>query len=527
MSRARARRVPGTRLALRIYVVILLAFVSIAVVLVVAAHVRHARRWPGPAALGPYLAQMVARQHSNPQAMRRELDRALHDMGIEITVYTADGKLLGSAAKSPPPPGPRRPLPLLGPQGEAMPPPPPGGPLGPLGAHRTGPSSGSPGEGMPPPSPGEPPGPPGSHPPPDEPLPLARDFLGRPSPPGRQAPLQMVPLALADEPGAYALVRLPHMAWEPPNPTFEIVTVLVCLALASAALAFMLVRPMKQIAAMARAFGAGDLSARAGLARADELGEVARAFDEMAERITQLLSAQRELLASVSHEIRTPLARIRVALDLASEGDAEAARQSLGDIAQDLSELEELVEEVLVMARMEAQNMHAIPPLHRAPIDLCEVARHATTRSHAAHAGRRVQADLPPKKVTVDGDANLLRRVIENLLDNACKYSPAATPVNLDLRQAEDHAILVVRDQGHGIGADDLPNVYRPFFRADRSRSRGTGGVGLGLALAKRIVEAHAGSISIESQLDVGTTVTVRIPITHFATFPQTRLHTR
>ena len=106
MSRVRARRVPGTRLALRIYVVILLAFVSIAVVLVVVARVRHARRWPGPADLGPYLAQLVASQHSNPQAMRRELDRALHDMGIEITVYTADGKLLGSAAKSPPPPGP-------------------------------------------------------------------------------------------------------------------------------------------------------------------------------------------------------------------------------------------------------------------------------------------------------------------------------------------------------------------------------------------------------------------------------------
>ena len=241
--------------------------------------------------------------------------------------------------------------------------------------------------------------------------------------------------------------------------------------------------------------------------------EVARAFDEMAERITQLLSAQRELLASVSHEIRTPLARIRVALDLASEGDAEAARQSLGDIAQDLSELEKLVEEVLVMARMEAQNMRAIPPLHRAPIDLCEVVRHALARSQAAHAGRGLQADLPPKKVTVNGDANLLRRVIENLLDNACKYSPAAAPVNLDLRQIEDHALLVVRDQGHGIAAEDLPHVFRPFFRADRSRSRGTGGAGLGLALAKRIIEAHAGSIGIESQLDVGTTVTVRIPI--------------
>jgi hypothetical protein len=139
MSRVRARRVPGTRLALRIYVVILLAFVSIAVVLVVVARVRHARRWPGPADLGPYLAQLVASQHSNPQAMRRELDRALHDMGIEITVYTADGKLLGSAAKSPPPPGPHRPLPLLGLPGEAMPPPPPEGPFGPPGAHRTGP----------------------------------------------------------------------------------------------------------------------------------------------------------------------------------------------------------------------------------------------------------------------------------------------------------------------------------------------------------------------------------------------------
>jgi signal transduction histidine kinase len=112
----------------------------------------------------------------------------------------------------------------------------------------------------------------------------------------------------------------------------------------------------------------------------------------------------------------------------------------------------------------------------------------------------------------LDGDPVLLRRVIDNLLENARKYSDAADAVELHATSGNELSIEVV-DRGIGIAAADLPLLFRPFFRADKSRTRATGGLGLGLALAKRIVDAHGGTITIESVVDEGTRVRVRLPV--------------
>jgi signal transduction histidine kinase len=275
---------------------------------------------------------------------------------------------------------------------------------------------------------------------------------------------------------------------------------------------------LQHIATAARAFGAGDLTARSRLSRRDELGELSRTFDEMAERITQLMRGQRELLASVSHELRTPLSRIRVALDLAAEGDPQSAHQSLSDITEDLAELEDLVDDVLAMARLEGQvvGTKGMPRLRTEQVDARQVAGKAAARFTGTHAGRAVDVQIggpdgPP--IVIEADPSLLRRVIENLLDNAHKYSDAAVSIRLAVSVADDSAVFTVSDRGQGIAPGDLPDVFEPFFRADRSRTRGTGGVGLGLALSKRIVEAHGGHIEIESELDAGTTVTFTVPL--------------
>src|SRR5262249_22481855 len=147
----------------------------------------------------------------------------------------------------------------------------------------------------------------------------------------------------------------------------------------------------------ARAFGGGDLRARVGEARRDELGDVARAFDEMADRVTDLLRAEKELLASVSHELRTPLARIRVALDLAAEGDAEEAREALADIAGDLDELERLISDVLTAARLDlgdGSSARGVPPLRREPIDVADLLAHAGSRFRAAHPERTLRVNV-------------------------------------------------------------------------------------------------------------------------------------
>lgn len=305
----------------------------------------------------------------------------------------------------------------------------------------------------------------------------------------------------------------------PPGPLNKrvILLVLLVVGVSSLLLARSFTVPLGRIAGAARAFGKGDLSARAQVDRRDELGEVARAFDEMAERVTELLRAEKELLANISHEIRTPLARIRVALDIAEEGDAEAARESLADIGADLDELERLLSDILTAARLElgdGSTRAGVPPLRLERIDVPDLLARAEARFRAAHPDRALRASVPDDLPSVDGDPVLLRRVIDNLLENAHKYSRTpADEVELRARpHGGDGVEIDVVDRGIGIAESDLASVFRPFFRADRSRARATGGLGLGLALAKRIVDAHGGTIELSSRPGEGTRARVRLP---------------
>ena len=287
---------------------------------------------------------------------------------------------------------------------------------------------------------------------------------------------------------------------------------LFVLALAAFPLARALARPMERLTEVARRLGAGDLSARAGLRRGDEVGELSSAFDDMAARLQGQVKSERQLLADVSHELRTPLSRIRVALDLAAEGDVAKARRYLEEIRLDLEELDQLLGDVLTAARLDQAGGRGDVPLRLQELAAAGVVEKAAERFRKAHPARvldvQIEGALPP----LVADPAMLRRVIDNLLDNAAKYSEAPAPVAL-LASAKDGMLRVaVRDEGIGIDPQDLPRLFTPFFRTDRSRARGTGGVGLGMALAKRIVEAHGGSIAVESRPGLGTTVTFLVP---------------
>jgi signal transduction histidine kinase len=317
-----------------------------------------------------------------------------------------------------------------------------------------------------------------------------------------------------------------------------IALVLLVVGISSWLLARSLTRPLSRLSAAAQAFGAGELSARTGIRRSDELGDVGRAFDEMASRVTELLRNEKELLANVSHELRTPLARVRVALDLAAEGDAELARESLADIAADLDELERLIGDVLMAARMDLADEAApggLPAMRRELVDPTELLGVAAARFRAAHPTPPLDSDVAEGLAPLRGDAVLLRRAIENLLENAYKYSERPSePVALRARARRrsgsdgvggaaarrgdepssdrDGVEIEVSDRGVGISPEDLPRVCEPFYRADRSRTRATGGLGLGLALAKRIVDAHGGVLEIESALGHGTLARIWLP---------------
>jgi signal transduction histidine kinase len=303
--------------------------------------------------------------------------------------------------------------------------------------------------------------------------------------------------------------------YEPNSPGFPWSFVLplgagVLLVVGAATLWFSrrLVRPLDQLATAARRFGTGDTAARVRLIRNDELGDVGRAFDDMADRTAALISAQRQLVADVSHELRTPLARIRVALELAVE-DPVAAKDVLTDVGTDLDEIDQLIEDILTTARLEADTA----PLKRQPLPLTELAERAASRFEARHPERKLERALPTDDRTIDCDPVLLRRALDNLLDNAAKYSPSDAPVRLAVRPNGTTIAFDVVDRGVGMTAAELERAGTPFWRADGSRNRKTGGVGLGLALARRIARAHGGDVTLASKPGEGTTARLEIPL--------------
>lgn len=317
--------------------------------------------------------------------------------------------------------------------------------------------------------------------------------------------------------GKGGMGRMGGMGRTPPlEPVVWMVIVgLLATALASVFLVRSLTRPLDRLTRAARLLGGGDLTARAELARKDELGTLGQAFDEMAERIAALLRSQQELLANVSHELRTPLARIRVALDIAAEGDAASAREALSEITEDLSELEHIVSEVLTTARLDLAERRAGPGISMTgqALDLGALLEKAASRFESRGPGRALELDLDlgADHVTVEGDAVLLRRAFDNLLDNARAYSDAATVVTLRARREGGNVRVTIIDHGIGISSEDLSRLGTPFFRTDRSRSRRSGGLGLGLSLTRRIIEAHGGTLEIRSEVGQGTSVEVTL----------------
>ncbi|HWU87925.1 MAG TPA: HAMP domain-containing sensor histidine kinase [Kofleriaceae bacterium] len=308
--------------------------------------------------------------------------------------------------------------------------------------------------------------------------------------------------------GAYAPNR-PGFPWSYVIPISAVILVFV--GAASVWFSRRLARPLGQLASAARRFGAGDTSARVTMERRDELGDVGRAFDEMADRTAGVIQAQRQLMADVSHELRTPLARIRVALELAAE-DPVAAQDVLADVGVDLDEIDQLIDDILTTARLDTE--HA--GLQRRPAHLTELAERAAQRFASRHPTRKLETEVAGDR-EIECDPLLLRRAIDNLLDNAAKYSDPGSAVRLVAGETSGPGgpciAFEIVDRGIGMSEDELERAFTPFWRADGSRTRRTGGVGLGLALARRIARAHGGDVTLASAPGQGTTARIDVPL--------------
>jgi two-component system OmpR family sensor kinase len=313
--------------------------------------------------------------------------------------------------------------------------------------------------------------------------------------------------------------RLPPPMDQYPGPPLSIVLLALgaCMSvtlLISVPLARSVVQPVEALSRSVRLFGSGQLSTRVSLRRGDELGELATAFDEMATRIEGLVRSEKQLLANVSHELRTPLSRIRVVLELASDGDPARVGSYLGEIAHDLQDVERLLDDVLATARLDltsGRTSEASLPLHKSTANLATIVDASRARFEHLYPERKLElvagGDLPD----LECDPNLLRRMVDNLLDNAVKYAKEAR-LELSVSADAQSVQITVADEGPGMPKPVAARAFEPFFRGDDSRDRRSGGVGLGLSIVRSIVEAHGGQVKLESAPGRGTQVTARIP---------------
>jgi signal transduction histidine kinase len=272
-------------------------------------------------------------------------------------------------------------------------------------------------------------------------------------------------------------------------------------------------RPLSAITGGAERLAQGDyayrLAARPGT---DEVGRLASAFDHMAGAIGEAFTTQRRFVADASHELRTPLTALRGYTDVLLLGvrdDPETADRVLRAMQDDLTRMTRLVNDLLVLARLDGNAPLEVRPIVLQPV--VDAARQEATMLAGDRHAINVEMDHEPLEVV--GDRDRLRQVLSNVLGNAIAYATPNTPIQLALARQGASARISVKDQGPGMAPWDVERLGERFYRGDSARSRQTGGTGLGLAIARGIVRAHGGSLTIESAVGRGTTVTVLLPL--------------
>ncbi len=261
---------------------------------------------------------------------------------------------------------------------------------------------------------------------------------------------------------------------------------------------------LDQLGATAKRIASGDLTARTGVDRRDELGMAADAVDEMADRLEAAEEERRIFLASVGHDLRSPLASMQASIEALEDGLASNPQQYLRGIANDTEHLARLVDDLFLLSKVEAGRLELTPE----PIDLIEVADGAVEAATAFASSHGVSIRTSADHSTeVNADGMAISRVVRNLIDNAVRHSPEGGVVTVDVTSEPDSAVLRVIDQGPGFDPSVRDSAFDRFVTADPSRA---GGAGLGLAIARGIVTAHGGGIAIED--GPGGRVAVTLP---------------
>ncbi len=247
--------------------------------------------------------------------------------------------------------------------------------------------------------------------------------------------------------------------------------------------------------------------------RSDEFGALAVDFDFMSNRLSKLLETQRQLLRDISHELNSPLARIRVAIELARRKYKVNDSEELNRVEKETERLEFLIQELLTFVKIES--VESVPDISVVDVKqiLGYVAEDAEFERNQPPYQQTVEVDCPGQ-VLIEGNAQLLHRAVENIVRNACYYSPSNSLIQIRCRKKLGKVIITVEDQGPGVPKEMLRKIFQPFVRVSAAREMETGGSGIGLAIARRVIEIHNGTVTAENKADMsGLTVTIALPI--------------
>ncbi|MHB9149222.1 MAG: sensor histidine kinase [Thermoleophilia bacterium] len=271
--------------------------------------------------------------------------------------------------------------------------------------------------------------------------------------------------------------------------------------------------PVADMTETARQIGAADLSRRIEInIPDDEIGNLARTFNNMLERLERAFEHERRLTADVSHELRTPLGMLKAQLSLARSRprDTPELLDMMNAMEGDVDRMTRLIEQMLTLARVDQRGLDAREEVSLRNL-LTDV--HEEMQTPSAERGVRLTLSLPPTgALVVSGEAERLRQVFTNLVENGLKHTAPAGSVSVSAVTDAPRILVTVADTGEGIPSEALPHVFERFYRADDARSRETGGFGLGLAIALAIVHAHDGNIEVSTRSGAGTLFTVSLP---------------
>lgn len=311
---------------------------------------------------------------------------------------------------------------------------------------------------------------------------------------------------------------LPLLRQKPPGAGLEILAMAV---LVSGLICYLLARyltsDVRKLRAATQQLAAGDLSARADAprgARQDEIAQLVRDFNTMAERLQDLVNAQSRLLNDISHELRSPLARLSVALGLAWQRTGPDAHSVLERIELEANRLNELIGRLLTLARLEGGD----DAMHRTPISLDELIRDIAKDADFEAQSRQCRVHcVIQNEITILGSPSLLHSAVENVVRNAMRHTREGTEVEISMtvegHNGKSEAVIRVTDRGPGVPKEALDKLFRPFYRLDDARGRQTGGVGLGLAITDRAVRLHGGTVRASNRPEGGLMVEIRLPL--------------